>query len=74
MGIYRADLMEASQSRQEMNALGKSLGTALNNEILMVSRVYRGRDDANAMIMRYGCKSPEVSRFLKNLTDYIRMN
>jgi hypothetical protein len=36
--------------------------------------VYRGRDDANAMIMRYGCKSPEVSRFLKNLTDYIRMN
>jgi hypothetical protein len=73
-GLYRSDIMEASQSRKEMNSLGKSLGTAVNNEILMVSRVFRAQADADAMIKRYGCKSPEVRRFLQNLADYVRMN
>jgi len=73
-GLYRPDMMEASQSRKDMNTLGVSLGTVVNNDILMVSRVFRGRADADAMIKRYGCKSPQVSRFLKNLADYVRMN
>jgi len=73
-GLYRPDMMEASQSRKDMNTLGVSLETVVNNDILMVSRVFRGRADADAMIKRYGCKSPQVSRFLKNLADYVRMN
>jgi hypothetical protein len=69
--LDKPDLKEASQSRSDMTKMGVSPQTRLGTLGLQAARIFRGKADATRMIEQHGCNSPVVSRFLKNMSEWI---
>jgi hypothetical protein len=72
--LDKPDLKEASQSRSDMTKMGVSPQTRLGTLGLQAARIFRGKADATRMIEQHGCNSPVVSRFLKNMSEWILIN